>query len=437
MSHMLDQGNRTFISSVVFVDIVHYSQKSVSEQILIKDRFTALLTDALKDTAPEQRIILDTGDGAAISFLGDPEDALFVAMHMRDVLKRASVEQGITTAILADADTAKDAADLRLRIGVNLGPIKLVRDINGQPNIVGDGINVAQRIMSFALPGQIVTTRSYYDVVSVISAEYAKLFKFDGSRTDKHVREHEIYIVGDSVEAFNQAKAGIADRAATTNPPNPRAYSPHNVPNATGVGMTRAPLLQNAKLKWIGAGLFAVVLALFGAYNVTKPGKPTEVALTPTTSPLPPVAASQPASKLPASISPTLGNAQPSPGASQQTKSATSAQGMGAETKVAAPSLLPPLGQVVKPQTEAKTVGGTALTAPPTPPKPATLTFEVKPWGAVFLDGKPLGDTPPLKAFQLPAGRHKIEVKNGNLPQFVTTVDLKAGETLTLRHVFQ
>ena len=46
---MLDQGNRTFIGSVVFVDIVGYSKKTVSEQITVKDRFTSLLSESLVD----------------------------------------------------------------------------------------------------------------------------------------------------------------------------------------------------------------------------------------------------------------------------------------------------------------------------------------------------------------------------------------------------
>ncbi|MFO0324671.1 MAG: adenylate/guanylate cyclase domain-containing protein, partial [Burkholderiales bacterium] len=164
----MDQSNRTFIGSVVFVDIVGYSKKSVSEQILMKDRFTALLSDSLKDVPGDQRIVLDTGDGAALSFIGDPEDALFVGMNLRDMLRRASPD-----APEPDDESTSSSTDLFLRIGINLGPIKLVRDINGQPNIVGDGINVAQRIMSFARPGQVVVSRSFYDVVSVISDEYA------------------------------------------------------------------------------------------------------------------------------------------------------------------------------------------------------------------------------------------------------------------------
>ena len=81
-------------------------------------------------------------------------------------------------------------------MGINLGPVRLVKDINGQPNIIGDGINVAQRVMSFARPGQVLVSRSYYEVVSRLSDESSKLFSYEGSRTDKHIREHEVYAVG-------------------------------------------------------------------------------------------------------------------------------------------------------------------------------------------------------------------------------------------------
>jgi hypothetical protein len=78
---------------------------------------------------------------------------------------------------------------------VNLGPVRLVKDLNGQMNIIGDGINVAQRVMSFADPGQLLVSRSFYEVVSCLSRDYMNLFRHEGSRTDKHVREHEVYSV--------------------------------------------------------------------------------------------------------------------------------------------------------------------------------------------------------------------------------------------------
>ena len=203
------QTNRTFICSTVFVDLVEYSKKSVTEQLALKDRFTSLLAEALQGIDVNERIILDTGDGAAMSFLGDPESALFVGMSLRDAFNTK--------------DPADPAATAPIRIGINLGPVKLVKDINGHPNIVGDGINVAQRIMSFADSGQILVSRSFHDVVSCLSDDYAALFRFEGSRTDKHVRDHEVYAVGDSEAALSRAKRGVAQRAEPTPTPRPKA----------------------------------------------------------------------------------------------------------------------------------------------------------------------------------------------------------------------
>ena len=81
---MPEHTNRTFICSVLFLDIVEYSQRSVAEQIALKERFNAVLTEAIAGVPTDDRIILDTGDGAAVSFLGDPEDTLFAGMSLRD-----------------------------------------------------------------------------------------------------------------------------------------------------------------------------------------------------------------------------------------------------------------------------------------------------------------------------------------------------------------
>ncbi len=178
---MQERGNKTIMCSVLFLDIVEYSKKSVAGQISLKDRFNDYLSAAIRDVPVADRIILDTGDGAAINFLGDVEDALRAALSLRESL--LNEEPGLEHPLL-------------VRMGINLGPVRLVRDINGQPNIVGDGINVAQRVMGFADASQILVSRSYYDAVSRLSPMYAGMFHYQGSRTDKHVREHEIYAIG-------------------------------------------------------------------------------------------------------------------------------------------------------------------------------------------------------------------------------------------------
>lgn len=178
---MEERGNKTIMCSVLFLDIVEYSKKSVAGQISLKDRFNDYLSAAIRDVPVADRIILDTGDGAAINFLGDVEDALKAALSLRESL--LNEEPDLEHPLL-------------VRMGINLGPVRLVRDINGQPNIVGDGINVAQRVMGFADASQILVSRSYFDAVSRLSPTYAGMFHYQGSRTDKHVREHEIYAIG-------------------------------------------------------------------------------------------------------------------------------------------------------------------------------------------------------------------------------------------------
>jgi class 3 adenylate cyclase len=454
---MLDQGNRTFIGSVVFVDIVGYSKKSVSEQITVKDRFTALLSESLVDIPTEQRLILDTGDGAALSFLGDPEDALFVGMNLRDMVDKAIAEAAATSILeppLPDAPPREVEGALPLRIGINLGPVKLVRDINGHPNIVGDGINVAQRIMSFARPGQIVVSRSFYDVVSVISDEYAKLFKYEGSRTDKHVREHEIYIVGESAAAFKQAKAGTVDRAAATNP-NARAQRQAGVSTGTYAATAlndgeALPFLQDRrKLMIAGGALALVVFALATMLALKKPAeksaattldesKSAAVSSAPSVKGETGAASSSPpsidASKS-VDVPGTVGTALPpiAAGATQtsniQTPSvannvavnpAPTAATSSNDTKFAA----------AKPDTAKADAAKAALVE-------GRLNLSIQPWGDVFVNGKSIGVSPPLKQHKLPPGNYRIEVRNTSFTPFKQNIELKPKEEINVKHKFQ
>ncbi len=197
-----DPANRTLVLSVVAVDLVGYSRKSVAEQMSLKDGFNHLLLQAICDISVADRIILDTGDGVAIGFLGDPEDALYVAMFMHDAINRDG-----------SADHSGGIGSKAIRIGINLGPVKLATGAGGHPNIIGDGINVAERIMGFAEPGQLTASRPFYEVMSRMSDHYATLFQFAGPHTDKQVRVHDVYIVGNSPAAFRHAQRGIAERA--------------------------------------------------------------------------------------------------------------------------------------------------------------------------------------------------------------------------------
>jgi class 3 adenylate cyclase len=171
-----DAGSRTLVCSVLFLDIAGYSQRGVTEQIRLKERFNEVLAMTLADLATRDRVVIDTGDGAAIAFLDDPERALFAALGIFD-----------------------NVGVLPVRMGINLGPVYLARDINGQQNVIGDGINVAQRVMSFAQAGELLVSRAFYEVVLLLSGEYAAMFEPRAAQTDKHNRVHELYAVSQAV----------------------------------------------------------------------------------------------------------------------------------------------------------------------------------------------------------------------------------------------
>jgi class 3 adenylate cyclase len=439
---MLDTANRTFICSVVFIDLVGYSKKPVTEQIRLKTSLTNNLSEAIKDIPVNDRIILDTGDGAAISFLGDPEDALFVTLSLREAMIREAAESQ-----LEESDSEN------VRMGINLGPVKLVKDINGHPNIIGDGINVAQRIMSFARPGQIVVSRSYYDVVSNLASEYAKLFTYEGSRTDKHVREHEIYVVGHHEGALQKARDGMKDRASATTPHMRRVGSSTGGVGAQTVTLTIPSFVQDKKkLTFVAGGLAAVVLVLAILVATKKPTSPaiageTVAATTPTSAP----AATAPAGEPPkVAVAPTTSPpAVVPPPAVEPAKPADPKKDMAPDAKVLSPTptqvptAAPPADAKSDPKKSADAVkaeGAKALEPPVDPSKAviqATVFLNISPWGEVFVNGRSQGVSPPKKFVKLDPGKYKIEVRNTTFPVHAQNLEVKPREEVTLKHRFQ
>jgi class 3 adenylate cyclase len=182
-----DIPTRTLVCSVLFIDIVGYSKTGVGDQVKAKNTFNRVLSNALEQVPPRDRVVVDTGDGAAVTFLGDPEGALFVALALLDKV-----------------------GELPVRLGINLGPVSLMKDINGLDNVVGDGINAAERVMSFAQPGQLLVSRSFYEVMSLLSKDYAALFRQEAPRTDKHDRAHELYAVSEAVRVGRRVQEAQA-----------------------------------------------------------------------------------------------------------------------------------------------------------------------------------------------------------------------------------
>ena len=456
-----ERASRTFICSVLFLEIVEYSRKPVAEQIQLKDRFNRLITLAIQEIPTADRIILDTGDGAAINFLGDPEDALFVAMSLRD----------------AFAPEPHRPPDIPTRIGINLGPVRMVKDPNGQPNIIGDGINVSQRVMAFAEAGQILVSRSYYEIVSHISEGYTELFSYEGSRTDKHVRDHEIYSVGysDADTALRRPTGGprrTADdllwKAVTT-------AIKHFLPRM-GRWLNNRSLAYGTAVFSSGAFLLAVLTSVMG----TPPEEYKRPPMKATSKSAKKVTA-KPTRKSPVQ---QIGNVSAKePGANDKaTPSKVDSEPQVAAAAEAEPAPVkkrrfssffrrrpaPEADVAENDQETPETVGSEPTSNEESEPatvsallaagssdavsaeggspdivssKPvyvdrATVLLAIAPWGEVYVDGNFVGVSPPVNKIDLMPGRRTIEIRNGAFPAYTEQIELKAGQNIKIRHKF-
>lgn len=116
---------------------------------------------------------------------------------------------------------------------------------------------------------------------------------------------------------------------------------------------------------------------------------------------------------------------------------------------VAAVPVLPPTIQL-KPIAPApvQTVSASVSATPAAPVKSMAVTndvktlpsgmvkLEVSPWGRVFVGKKAMGVTPPMTQLSLPQGKHVITIRNDDAPAYTQTVEVKAGQSVTLSHSF-
>ncbi len=83
------------------------------------------------------------------------------------------------------------------------------------------------------------------------------------------------------------------------------------------------------------------------------------------------------------------------------------------------------------------------IVATPTPEAPATtplatgtVTFAIKPWGNIVVDGISKGASPPMKRLALPPGSHTIEIQNPAGPTVSRTIEVVSGKSVPVRHAF-
>ena len=127
------------IAHLLLIDVVGYSKLLVNEQIEILQELKRIVrdTDCFRVAEANDKLIrVATGDGMALSFFQSPEEPVRCALD-------------ISKALLQHPH-------IQLRMGIHSGPINRVRDVNDKTNIVGSGINVAQRVLDCGDAGHIL-----------------------------------------------------------------------------------------------------------------------------------------------------------------------------------------------------------------------------------------------------------------------------------------
>jgi TolB-like protein/class 3 adenylate cyclase/Tfp pilus assembly protein PilF len=134
------------IAHVLFIDIVGYSKLSINDQRAAIDELTQAVraSEQVQNAEAAARLIkIPTGDGMALVFYKSPEEPVECALEISRALK--------------------EHPKLQLRMGVHSGPVSGVIDVNGQANLAGAGLNMAQRVMDCCDAGHILLSKRVAD----------------------------------------------------------------------------------------------------------------------------------------------------------------------------------------------------------------------------------------------------------------------------------
>jgi TolB-like protein/class 3 adenylate cyclase len=134
------------IAHVLFIDIVGYSKLSINDQRAAIDELTQAVraSEQFQNAEAAARLLkIPTGDGMALVFYKSPEEPVECALEISRALK--------------------EHPKIQIRMGVHSGPVSGVIDVNGQANLAGAGINIAQRVMDCGDAGHILLSKRVAD----------------------------------------------------------------------------------------------------------------------------------------------------------------------------------------------------------------------------------------------------------------------------------
>jgi TolB-like protein/class 3 adenylate cyclase len=156
------------VGHILFLDIVGYSKLLADEQKALVQELNQIVreTEQFRTAEAEGKLTrLPTGDGMVLVFTNNPEAPVECALEISKALQ--------------------SHPKLRLRMGIHSGPVNPVADVNDQSNLLGAGINVAQRVMYCGDAGHILFSKHFAEDLEQY-AHWRPHLHDVGEATDKH-----------------------------------------------------------------------------------------------------------------------------------------------------------------------------------------------------------------------------------------------------------
>jgi anti-anti-sigma factor len=174
MSHSTNIEPVPFHNKIFFCDIIGYSKLEPINQYECHAQLTRIIRsclDKLNTKLLEDVIALPTGDGLILNYIKpEPDIHLKTALDVLEILSKYN---------------KNTYWPIKLRIGLNTNVDSIVIDVNNKKNIVGRGINLAERITNLSTHGKILMHKRVYEDLSNYKKYDGKIIGL-GDFTVKH-----------------------------------------------------------------------------------------------------------------------------------------------------------------------------------------------------------------------------------------------------------
>jgi len=191
--HRLLKGDEFEISEVrtltktfhwFFTDIVSSSDPSMDTKAQVR-KINVLnsqvnKTEIFKKRDLKSTVIYWSGDGMAIGFADSSEYPLRLAIELHKGLSQYN-------------KTVSPKNRVYTRIGISTGPVYIIKDVEGNDAIWGEGIVMARRVMDLCGQNQIFASSKIADDVRKLSPEYKEIFHSVGEYNIKHGSRLKIF----------------------------------------------------------------------------------------------------------------------------------------------------------------------------------------------------------------------------------------------------